>query len=804
MTHRSAAARVVAIAGVLVAACAEDVTGPWGARASLALEPVFATGSPALVDFDRARVTLLRMPSGRQAADTVVAFPVDADSVALGFAVVLEAPSETFAVFVRLISPAGDTVFRNAPYPQAVVVVAGAPVPPVETVLEYVGTGANAAALVILSPDTLVQFGDTVALAAAALDSAQRPIPGTPIEWISLDTLRVRIPSRDTGLVVGASERGVARVVARLLTGQADTVLVTAQPPPGLLVTVSGDGQVAEPGAVLPQPLRVRVTGSDGLGVRVAVRFRPLTQGASVADSVVASDSAGYAQTAARLALTAGPQGFEAAVAGVASVGFAAEAVAVASQVVFQVQPGTVQLGAAMVPPVEVAVQDDFGNVVTTWTSPISLRIGLNPGGATLGGTLTRDAVNGVATFDDLTLDQPGVGYTLVAASGTLPERESAPFDVVRPPAVVFAGDSSGGLSSGIFRVNPDGSDRFRLDGRGASGDVHPRWSPGRERAVFTFTEVAGGPNALFVVARTGDTSAVLVSDTSARRARWSPDGVRLAFECGDGFSAQQDVCVIPDVTGPLPVLNRIGDGAGKVFVTDFNRSKTDGPGSFAWDPLDPKTLVVVRDSLTDKGEVVSRFYRVLYDGTGAVEFSLPLFDPQSGLPLQVVGPLDWSSDGSTIVFSARDPLAFDQVTPTGQRLYVIGRDGAGLRQLTKGPAFDRLPVWSPDGRRVLFLRDAACSVDYWLVHAADGAETQVSAEGWCDFNSAVVGHDWSPDGRDLVLVGAQTPGGTSNLLIYRVPAGTTAATYAKDRVLVGRGPDPGGFVTDLQPSWRP
>jgi hypothetical protein len=36
------------------------------------------------------------------------------------------------------------------------------------------------------------------------------------------------------------------------------------------------------------------------------------------------------------------------------------------------------------------------------------------------------------------------------------------------------------------------------------------------------------------------------------------------------------------------------------------------------------------------------------------------------------------------------------------------------------------------------------------------------------------------------------------------VPRTTTAATYLANRVLVGRGVDPGGFVRDIQPSWRP
>jgi hypothetical protein len=43
-----------------------------------------------------------------------------------------------------------------------------------------------------------------------------------------------------------------------------------------------------------------------------------------------------------------------------------------------------------------------------------------NPGGGTLGGTATRTASGGVATFDDLTIDNQGVDYTLVASS-TIP-----------------------------------------------------------------------------------------------------------------------------------------------------------------------------------------------------------------------------------------------------------------------------------------------------------------------------------------------------------------------------------------------
>ena len=60
----------------------------------------------------------------------------------------------------------------------------------------------------------------------------------------------------------------------------------------------------------------------------------------------------------------------------------------------------------------------------------ITLALGANTGGATLGGTLTVNAVNGVATFSDLTLDKTGVGYTLTAAATSLSGDVSAAFNI--------------------------------------------------------------------------------------------------------------------------------------------------------------------------------------------------------------------------------------------------------------------------------------------------------------------------------------------------------------------------------------
>jgi hypothetical protein len=56
--------------------------------------------------------------------------------------------------------------------------------------------------------------------------------------------------------------------------------------------------------------------------------------------------------------------------------------------------------------------------------------IAANPGSSTLSGTLTRAAVNGVATFDNLELNRAGTGYTLRATASGLTAATSTAFRV--------------------------------------------------------------------------------------------------------------------------------------------------------------------------------------------------------------------------------------------------------------------------------------------------------------------------------------------------------------------------------------
>jgi len=53
-------------------------------------------------------------------------------------------------------------------------------------------------------------------------------------------------------------------------------------------------------------------------------------------------------------------------------------------------------------------VLDQFNNLVITDTSNVTVAIGANAGGSTLGGTTTVAAVGGIATFNTLSLDKVG------------------------------------------------------------------------------------------------------------------------------------------------------------------------------------------------------------------------------------------------------------------------------------------------------------------------------------------------------------------------------------------------------------
>lgn len=97
---------------------------------------------------------------------------------------------------------------------------------------------------------------------------------------------------------------------------------------------------------------------------------------------------------------------------------------------------------------VRVAVQDASGQTVTTANNSITVGLGTNPGGASLSGVTTRAAVNGIATFDSLSVDAAGTGYTLTASASALTSATSTAFNIVAFSSVSVGGESTCGLTT--------------------------------------------------------------------------------------------------------------------------------------------------------------------------------------------------------------------------------------------------------------------------------------------------------------------------------------------------------------------
>ena len=137
----------------------------------------------------------------------------------------------------------------------------------------------------------------------------------------------------------------------------------------------------------------------------------------------------------------------------------------------------------------------------------------------------------------------------------------------------------------------------------------------------------------------------------------------------------------------------------------------------------------------------------------------------------------DWSPDGTKLVF--------DAVVGGNDDLYVIDRDGTGLRRLTFSPAIDENPSWSPDGQHIVF--DSERVAGYPLIFALDlagGAARPLTTSG------ADVLPEYSPDGSKIAFVSGRD--GNSEIYVMNAD-GSGVANLTND---------PG--LDYFAPSWSP
>ena len=226
-----------------------------------------------------------------------------------------------------------------------------------------------------------------------------------------------------------------------------------APPPPPLPPTLLAFGQqptsAVQASTIVP-PVTVFVENDNGevvttssAVVTIALSANP---GASTLSGTLSQAASSGVATFGDLSLDNAATGYTLAVtspdlAGRTSSSFdITSALAPAAQLIVAQQPTSTLTNAVIVPPITVKIADTNG-VQTASTANVTVSIGANPGGGTLSGTLTRAAVSGLATFNNLIIDAAATNYTLVFASAGLTSTNSTPFNIfvstpVPPPVV--------------------------------------------------------------------------------------------------------------------------------------------------------------------------------------------------------------------------------------------------------------------------------------------------------------------------------------------------------------------------------
>jgi DNA-binding beta-propeller fold protein YncE len=203
------------------------------------------------------------------------------------------------------------------------------------------------------------------------------------------------------------------------------------------------------------------------------------------------------------------------------------------------------------------------------------------------------------------------------------------------------------------------------------------------------------------------------------------------------------------------PIFFRVGGGEGGTRIESI---QADGTGRRVVFPED-SPVHYERISFSPDGSRIA-FDNYLVDGYG-IETANP---DGTEIARLTDGANDswasWSPDGSKILFSSTryDPSVegcepgFPHEFQCPTDIYVMDEDGSNIVRLTDDPAGEFMPVWSPQGDQIAFVREGdlvAGTHEAVYTMRPDGSDVRQvsSADGGSDFWPS-----WSPDGTQIVF----------------------------------------------------
>jgi len=117
--------------------------------------------------------------------------------------------------------------------------------------------------------------------------------------------------------------------------------------------------------------------------------------------------------------------------------------------------------------------------------------------------------------------------------------------------------------------------------------------------------------------------------------------------------------------------------------------------------------------------------------------------------PREVTLTLSEGTWMSTDVSPDGDAIAFDLLND----VYVMPASGGQARPILTGPAIQRSPQFSPDGRKILYLSDISGADNIWIANPDGTDPRQISYET----EKMITAPSWAPDGRSIVATRTST-----------------------------------------------
>ena len=309
-----------------------------------------------------------------------------------------------------------------------------------------------------------------------------------------------------------------------------------------------------------------------------------------------------------------------------------------------------------------------------------------------------------------------------------------------------------------IYRIPADGAAAeellFRLPGFGIT---LTDWSPDGRYLIYYSQQLAG--NRLFALPLTPEPKPleIMRADVPILGARISPDGRLLAYQSSESpeSNTQQIFVRTIDLTA----------GSTGATATKVSGDASFGMGLGIWWRQDGRELYY----LAPKHAVMAVDVTpapALAVGTPRGLFTVPdaVNDAQSlGFP--------WGSvarDGQRVVYSVAPPGASAPGDAISQ-LALLDREGRVLRRVGAAGRYGQ-PALSPDGTRIAVRRfdsfAAGGRSDIWVFDVAAGKSIPITDDPVADF-----GPLWSPDGKQVLYVSARAGGYNT---IYRKAADGT------------------------------